>query len=119
MINLNTPLGEFKKTGIIKDVIIEEVFLPNKGENKQKACLIVDINTSAPIRINEAYVEDYKKAKNQQGFWITLDSEGKITYRSTIGRFMRQHNASSLKDLIGTEIKLLLGNKNLLVGNIE
>ncbi len=116
MINLNTPLGEFKKTGIVKEIIIEKIHLP-KDEIKEKVCLMVDRGDQKLIRVNEAFVKDFKGAKRQQGFWLTPDPEGNISFLSTIGRFMDKYGADSLNDLKDMEIDLHLGERNLLIGS--
>jgi len=114
MINLNTPLGKFSKKGIITDIKIDKVEIPGKGI-KEKVCLLVDRGGGNIIKINEAYVEDFKGAKKQQGFWLTEDEKNNISCLSTIGRFMDANNANTLKELIGKEINLFIGKRNLLI----
>jgi hypothetical protein len=117
MINLRTPLGSFNSKGIIKDVIIENINVPNSEKPKPKVCFYVDSGKNKLIRINEAFVFNYNGSKKQQGFWLSEDSDGNINALSTIGRMMSKYNVKTLEDFKEKEIDLYVGEKGLLVGD--
>jgi len=118
MINLKTALGSFKTSGAVTNVIIEDIKIPNQDTPKPKVCLIVDIGNNKTIKINEAFTYNYNQSKRQQGFWLSLDNEGKINILSTIGKMMQKYEVNTLEEFKGKNIDLCTGEKGLLVGDI-
>lgn len=119
MLNLDTPLGKYSDRGIIEDILVEEVTLPEKKEKKEKICLMVKRSDGKVIRVNEILVVDYKGSKNQRGLWASLDDKNSVHFFSTLGKFMRKYKAATINDLKGLEIDLYVGNKDLLVGSAD
>ncbi|MHA2123613.1 MAG: hypothetical protein ACW990_20635 [Promethearchaeota archaeon] len=113
-IDLTTKLGSPKSEGVITDVLIEKITMPDKTE-QDKVCLIVD-KDGKTIRINEIYVENFNGSKTQKGLWVRLDEKKAIDYLSPLGKFLRHYEVETLSDLIGCKIKLFVGKKDFLVG---
>jgi uncharacterized protein YacL (UPF0231 family) len=118
MINLDTPLGEYKTSGVITDIIIDEVKI-DPSRVVKKVNLIVHLQNDRKIKVNSAYVMKSHGAKILQGLWLTKDLEGRITRLSTLGKFMNKHHAATLEELKGHEIDLFLSDKNILVADTE
>jgi hypothetical protein len=55
MINLDTPLGEYKTSGVITDIIIDEVKI-DPSRVVKKVNLIVHLQNDRKIKVNSAYV---------------------------------------------------------------
>lgn len=123
MIDLSTPLGTYSKKGIIEDIQVETVKIPMEGneppKERDKICLMVKREDGKIIRVNEAFVKDYKGTKRQRGLWASTDDSGSVNYFSTLGKFMRKYGKTTIQDLKGLEIDLYIGEKDLLVGSVD
>jgi hypothetical protein len=123
MIDLKTPLGTYSKKGTIEDIQAETVTIPMDGDepakDRDKICLMVKREDGKIIRVNEVFVKNYNGSKNQRGLWVSTDASGSVNFFSTLGKFMRKYGKNTIEDLIGLEIELFIGEKDLLVGSVD
>ncbi|KYK22734.1 hypothetical protein AYK24_00470 [Thermoplasmatales archaeon SG8-52-4] len=123
MIDLSTPLGTYSKKGTVEEIQIETVNIPMEEneppKQRDKICLMIKREDGKIIRVNEVFVQDYKGTKKQRGLWVSTDASGSVNYFSTLGKFMRKYGKTTIQDLVGLEIDLFVGEKDLLVGSAD
>ena len=101
-LNLGRMKGQkLKVTGIKTDTITS----PRDGSDLEKVILVCETKQGQARNVDEGWVRDHKKSLNSQGLWITLDDDGQISAACTLGKLLKYLNVSSLKEVIGMEIK--------------
>jgi hypothetical protein len=104
-------LGDDKIQVKITDFQQKTVQLVENNKPSEKIVLITETEEGRQYNIDEVWVKG--KAK-PTGLWITLDSKGSISASSTLGRFLKFMQVSSLKELCGKQITLTPKDNNFM-----
>ena len=102
---LSLRLGSMKIVGTIVGVRYEDA-LDKDGKLLPRVAIDVETHPAMVISVNEAWVRDRNGKLAVHGFWLKLDSDGKINSMTTLGKFLRFIKVEVLEDVIGKRIDL-------------
>jgi hypothetical protein len=105
---LDLNLGKLKgQTVTVKDIKTDTVPSPRDGSTLTKVILVCETKQGQTRNIDEGWVKDHKGSLNCQGLWVTLDDDGEISAACTLGKLLKYWNMTSVKGLIGAELRVL------------
>jgi hypothetical protein len=101
---LNLKVGSPKRKVKVTDVRKETVTIKD-GTSEKIQFIVHDNGSNRDFQISDAWIEDYKGTKKVQGLWFTLSHDGsELSSGSSVAKLLRHYGATSLQELIGTDI---------------
>ncbi|MCB1060990.1 MAG: hypothetical protein KDB65_12215 [Calditrichaeota bacterium] len=100
----NLKIGTMFQIGIVKEVQMKSVEDSN-GKVLPKVFLKVEAGTNT-FHVDEAFACGRDRVAKPQGMWLKLDPDGNILASCTVAKVLTYYNASTLRDMVGTQVSL-------------